>query len=338
MQLKVEQLQSQLRNGLSRVYFLTGDEPLQLREALDAIRAAARAAGYTEREVLDVEPGFDWGRLTGAAANLSLFGDQRVLELRLPGGKPGQEGGKAIVAWCERPPEDTVLVVSSGRLEAAQRKAAWVKALDRAGVMIQAWPVGPAELPRWIAGRAQASGLKISRDGVDLLAERSEGNLMSAVQELEKLRLLHGDSPIDLEQVTTAVADSARHDVFDLATAAFGGDRRRIIRIARSLEEEGAEPTLALWALASGTRAAVQICSGTNPREALRGNRVFGSLGQAVERAARRGAESRWERLLVRCAYVDRVIKGGVPGQPAADPWFELLNLSIGIAGPGRQP
>ncbi|MEX0731563.1 MAG: DNA polymerase III subunit delta [Aquisalimonadaceae bacterium] len=338
MQLKAEQLHGQLRDGLTPVYFLTGDEPLQLREAVDAIRAAARAAGYGEREVLDVEPGFDWSRLSSAGANLSLFGDRRVLELRMPGGKPGQEGSKAIAAWCERPPEDTVLLVSAGRLEAAQRKAAWVKALERAGVMIQVWPIGAAELPRWLAARARSAGLNVSREAIALLAERSEGNLMAAVQELEKLYLLHGEDAVDLEKMTFAVADSARHDVFDLATAAFSGNRRRVIRITGHLREEGAEPVLVLWALAGGTRASAQIRSGVNAREALRNNRLFGGLAQAVEQAARRGDRHRWERLLVRCASVDRTIKGGTPGQPAAEPWSELLDLAVAIAGLGARP
>lgn len=337
MQLKPEQLHQHLDKGIAPVYFVTGDEPLQVRESLDAIRAAARAAGHSEREVLDVETGFDGGRLSAAGANLSLFGDRRILELRMPGGKPGQEGGKAIAAWCEAPPEDTVLIVSAGRLEAAQRKAAWMKALDRAGVVVQVWPIAPADLPRWLATRSRAAGLTLTSDAVALLAQRSEGNLMAAAQELEKLRLLFGDSAVSLEQVSAAVADSARHDVFDLATAAFAGDRQRVMRVARGLRDEGAEPTLALWALASGTRAAAQIRGGANPREALRANRVFGPLGQAVERAARRGKAQRWERLLVRCARVDRAIKGGVPGRPATDPWAELLDLGLVIAGPGAR-
>jgi len=337
MQLKPDQLQAQLRKGLASVYFLTGDEPLQLGEAQDAIRAAARAGGFTEREVLDVEPGFDWGRLSAAGANMSLFGDRRVLELRMPGGKPGQEGGKALTAWCARPPEDTVLMLSAGRLDKAQRSAAWVKALDRCGQMIQIWPVGQAELGRWITGRARAAGLNASAEAIALLAERSEGNLLAAVQELEKLRLLHGDATVELEQMRAAVADSARYDVFDLAAAAFNADARRVIRVARSLAEEGAEPVLALWALANGTRAVAQISAGVPSREALRNNKVFGATSPAVEQAARaRGGSSRWQRLLLQCARVDRVIKGAGSGVPPAVPWDELLDLGLAIAAVAR--
>ncbi len=330
MQVRPEQLAGRLEKGLAPVYLVSGDEPLQLLEAADAIRGAARAAGYSEREVFDVDARFDWQRVAASASSLSLFGDHRLVELRLPSGKPGQEGAKVLSAWCGDPPSDTVLLIACGRLEPAQRRAAWVRAADAAGVWVQVWPVNASDLPRWIDARLRAAGLSATPEALALLAERGEGNLLAVRQEIDKLRLLRGGGSLGADDVSEAVADSARHDVFDLATAAFLGDPARVVRVARRLEQEGAEPTLALWALAGGTRAAARIRGGgSTPRDALRGNRLFGNLARAVEQAAGRGSARRWERLLVHCARVDRAIKGAGPGSA----WAELLDLGIAIAG-----
>ncbi len=330
MKLRPEQLPEALERGLAPVYFIAGDEPFQVREAQDAVRTAARAQGYTEREVLDVVPGFDWDRLAEVGANLSLFGDRRVVELRMPGGKPGQEGGKALAAYAERPADDTVLLITSGKLEARSRKSAWMKALEQAGVVIEVWPVEPAELPRWLAARMQAAGLQPSQDAVRLLAERNEGNLMAAVQEVEKLRLLVGDGPVDLETVRGAVADSARYDVFDLVSAALQGDARRVVRVLRGLQEEGVEPVLVLWALSRDLRVVCQLRdAGGRGDDVLRRQGVFGPRRAPIQQAARRGSGARWQSLLARSARVDRAIKGAAPGRP----WDELLQLSLAIAG-----
>ncbi|MCC5856763.1 MAG: DNA polymerase III subunit delta [Ectothiorhodospiraceae bacterium] len=331
MRARPEQLSAVLRKGLAPVYLLTGDEPLQLREAQDAVRAAARAAGYGEREVLEVEAGFDWDRLGAMADSLSLFGDRRLVELRMPGGRPGQQGGKALAAYCERPAEDTVLMISSGRLEPKVRKsAAWVKAIDQVGVVVEIWPIGPAELPRWLTARMQAAGLRPTTDAAALLAERSEGNLMAAAQEVDKLRLLLGQGEVTLETVQAAVADSARYDVFDLCLAALQGDSRRVVRILNGLHEEGVEPVLVLWALARELRVLVRLSApGSNPEEVLRRERAFGPRKTALPAAARRGRPARWQALLARAARVDRVIKGAAAGRP----WDELLHLSLAIAG-----
>ncbi|MCH8504294.1 MAG: DNA polymerase III subunit delta [Ectothiorhodospiraceae bacterium] len=330
MKVRPEQLPETLDRGLAPVYFIAGDEPFQLREAQDAVRAAARVQGYTEREVLDVVPGFDWGRLAEVGANLSLFGDRRVVELRMPSGKPGQDGGKAFAAYAERPAEDTVLLVTSGKLEARSRKSAWIKALDQVGVVVEVWPVEPGELPRWLAARMQAAGLQPTPDAVRLLAERNEGNLMAAVQEVEKLRLLVGEGQVDLETVRGAVADSARYDVFDLVSAALQGDARRVVRVLRGLEEEGVEPVLVLWALSRELRVVFKLSeAGGRGDEVMRRHGVFGPRRGPLQQAARRASSARWQSLLARGARVDRTIKGAAPGRP----WDELLQLSLAIAG-----
>ncbi len=331
MRARSDQLPGLLTKGLKPVYMLTGDEPLQLHEGLDAIRAAARDAGYTEREVLEVDAGFDWGRLAALADNLSLFGDRRVVELRLPSGKPGQQGARAIGDYCKRPPDDTLLVIVSGKLEAKVRKsAAWVKTIDEAGVVVEIWPVEPAQLPRWLNARMQQAGLRPTPEALQLLAERGEGNLLAAVQEVEKLRLLVGDGNVDLATVQAAVADSARYDVFDLCTAALQGESRRVVRILGGLREEGVEPTLVLWALARELRVLVPLSArGANAKAVLNGAKVFGPRQAALQAAAGRGGPGRWSALLARAARADRVFKGAAAGRP----WDELLHLSLAIAG-----
>ncbi|MCK8516240.1 DNA polymerase III subunit delta [Methylonatrum kenyense] len=334
MVLRADQWQAHLRQGhLSPVYLLAGEEPLQLQEAADGLRAVAREQGHSERTVLTVDAGFDWGQLHAAGANLSLFGERRLLELRMPGGKPGQTGARVLADWCKSPPDDTVLLVLCGRLEAAQRRAAWFRAIDRAGQVLQVWPLPLSQLQAWVRRRMQTTELQPAAGAVELLAERSEGNLLAASQEIEKLRLLHGAGPITVQDVGDAVADSARHDVFGLAEAAFSGQPARLLRIARHLRAEAAEPVLALWALAAGVRAAAAIRIGQAPREALQQNRVFGDLGRAVERGARRHSGARWEQLLSRAATVDRVIKGASSGRGWGEPWNELINFGLAISG-----
>lgn len=330
MALRPEQLRTHLDKGsLAPVYLLAGDEPLQLQEAADALRQAAREQAYTERSVLQVETGFDWGQLHAAGANLSLFGDRRLLELRMPGGKPGQAGGRVITDWCAAPPQDTLLLILCGRLDGAQRRAGWFRAIERTGQTLLVWPMNMQQMQRWVSQRLQAAELQPEPGAAAVLAERSEGNLLAASQEIEKLRLLQGPGPVSLETVSAAVADSARNDVFDLAQAAFSGESVRVLRVARRLQAEGAEPVLALWALAAGVRAAGRMRRGQPAREALQQNRVFGDLARAVEQGVRRQTAAQWESLLGRCARVDRVIKGAGPGRV----WSELVDLSLAVSG-----
>lgn len=338
MRLKPEQVPATLERELLPVWLITGDEPLLRDEAADAVRAAARRAGHDERQVLEVESGFDWQRLAAAADNLSLFAERRIIDLRLPSGKPGQTGGRAIADYCARPPADTVLLITAPRLDGNTRKAAWVNAIDRAGAVVQVWPLERGELPRWLAGRMRQVGIHPTSDAVELLAERSEGNLLAAVQEIEKLRLLVPAGEVDADAVRRAVADSARFDVFDLVAAAIDGDRARCARVVAGLREEGVEPTLVLWALAREVRLVGQVAAaGPDAEAVLRRNQAFGPRKARIQRAARRTGPRRWQGLLMRCARADRVIKGVAPGRT----WDELLQLSLRIAGgstQGRRP
>ena len=241
-QVRVDQFAAQLKGDLAPVYFIYGDETLLVNECADAVRAAARQRGYSDRQVFSVESGFDWNSLLAASDSLSLFSERRILELRLPTGKPGKEGAGVLRAYAERPPEDTLLLVVSAKLEPAARRSKWVRALDKAGVSVPVWPVEPAQLPAWIDRRMRAHGMQPSRDALQLLAERVEGNLLAADQEIEKLYLLHGSGSLDLETVTELVADSARYDIFGLVDAALAGDAVYAQRILGGLRAEGVEP------------------------------------------------------------------------------------------------
>lgn len=333
MKLRLEQLDSHLKKPLAPIYLVHGEEPLQAGEAADAIRAAARAQGFEDRELFHVEAGFDWGQLASAADSMSLFGGRRILELRLPTGKPGDAGAKALSAYAARPPHDTVLLVLSGKLDSAQQRSKWYRALEEAGVAVPVWPVDAARLPRWLEARMQARGMQPDPAAVALLAERVEGNLLAADQEIEKLRLLHGSGLVDAAAVAAAVSDSARFDVFALVDAALQGDAERTARILQGLREEGQEPVLILWALArelrQGLAIAEAVARGTPVDAAMTRQRVWDKRKDLVRGALKRHRLPAWQALLRRAGTVDRVIKGAQPGRP----WDELLQLSLGLAG-----
>jgi DNA polymerase-3 subunit delta len=335
VKLRAEQLQSHLAGELAAIYLISGDEPLLVQEAGDAIRAAARAQGYAERMVLDVEPGFDWGELRETAAGLSLFAARRLIELRMPGGKPGEAGAKALVEYAARPPRDDLLLVSLPRLDKAAQSTKWFTALEHAGVLLQLWPPAAAQLPGWIAQRMRARGLQPTPAAAAALAARVEGNLLAGAQEIEKMRLLHGPGAIDEGDVMEAVADSARFDVFTLADAALAGDPARCVRILRSLEGEGVEPVLIGWALTREVRLLTTLsqalAAGGRLSTLYQQHRIWDKRQPLVEQALKRHPLERWRALLRRCARIDRITKG----QAAGNVWDELIQLSVMMAGTG---
>lgn len=214
MKIRLDQLKIQLQKTLAPIYFVSGDEPFQVGEACQLIREQARAQGVTEREVFHVDRSFDWNQLTASAGAMSLFAERKLIEVQLPTGKPGDAGAKALVAYAEQAAEENILLVISGKLEAAQQRSKWYKALDKVGAMLAIWPIDAAQLPQWIRQRLQLRGLKPTPEAVALLADRVEGNLLAADQEMEKLLLLNGAGDVDAEQVMEAVSDSARFDAF----------------------------------------------------------------------------------------------------------------------------
>lgn len=332
MQLRIDGLEGHLGSGLAPCYLVAGDEPLLVEESLDVLRAHARDAGFVEREVLHADASFDWGRLQAAGETLSLFGDRRLLELRLPTGKPGTDGAKALQAFCARPPEDTVLVVVTGGLDKRQRESAWAKAVERAGAMLYLWPIKADQLPVWIEQRCRAAGFQPTPEARDLLAQRGEGNLLAAAQEIEKLCLLAEPGPLDLDTVREATTNSARFDTFDLPAAVLAGDSARVLRVVSGLRQEGEEVPPVLGALARDLRALVALQAvhrvGERPDDVFRAHRIWRGQQARLWRCATSAPPGRWAELLPIAARVDRFAKGAARGRV----WDELLSLALAMA------
>ena len=332
MKLKFDQLAPNLeRMGLAPIYLLTGDEPLQRMEAADEIRAFAGRQGFDERIVLTVESGFDWSALQHARDNRSLFATRRLIELRLLEAKPGQEGAQALVAYANKPPDDTVLIIIASKFDKRVQQSQWFKALDANGVVIQVRPTEPRQLPAWIIDRMAGRGVHVTPEAATLIAERVEGNLLAAAQELDKLLLLRPNAAIEANDVLDAVADSARFDVFALVDTALEGDAGRSIRILMGLCSEGVEASLVLWALARELRAMSVMAEKMDLGLArvFADFRVWERRRPIVKRALERHGARDWQGLLREAATIDRIIKGVTPG----DAWDALKCLCLNIAG-----
>ncbi|MCU0971843.1 MAG: DNA polymerase III subunit delta [Gammaproteobacteria bacterium] len=338
MRLRQQELAGHLAGRLLPIYLLSGDEPLQLTEAADAVRQAARERGHTVREVLEVDKGFEWGRLGAEADALSLFAERRLIELRMPGGKPGTQGGAAITEYARRPPEDTVLLISMPKFDRDQGRAAWVKAVETAGAVIQVWPIEPDRLPGWVGQRMRRRGLDPGPGVAELLAGRVEGNLLACAQEIEKLLLLHGPGRLTAEQLAEAVADSARFDVYALADSALQGNAGRSLRILRGLRAEGTPAPLVLWALARELRAIAAVAAamegGGSPDQAMAAHGVWDKRRAPVQQAARRQPARAWREVLCTCARCD----GAIKGQESAEPWLLLEDIALAMSGAAPWP
>jgi DNA polymerase-3 subunit delta len=326
MRIRLEQLPGKLGSPLPGVWLVSGDEPLLVGEAADAIRARAREEGYTDRETFFVEGKFDWGSVLGSSQALSLFASRRILEIRLPSSRPGVEGSKVLAGLAADPPPDTLVLVITGRLDRDGLSSAWGKAFDQHGILLQVWPVEIGLLPRWLGERARRRGLEMTDAAARLLALRVEGNLLAAHQEIEKLALTREAGSVDEDDVAASVANSARYDVFQLGEAALAGDAARALRILEGLRGEGTEAPVVLWLLAREIRALAAARSGAAAR-------AFGPQAErrarALQAAVRRLAGQRLGPLVTQAAYVDRCIKGRGRG----DPWDELATLVARLAG-----
>jgi DNA polymerase III subunit delta len=327
LKLRPEQLPAALSRGLGSVYLVSGDEPLLVGETADAIRAAARTAGYLDRQVFFAERGFSWDELHNTTQSMSLFADKRLLELRMPSGKP-DKGAALLEDLAARPPADVITLVITEKLDKKSSDAAWVRAFEKAGVWVPVWPVESAALPDWLQNRAKTLGVTLKPDAAQLIIARVEGNLLAAQQEMEKLSLLADGGSIDADLVLRSVGDSARYDVFQLAQAAAAGDAVRAFHVLLGLKSEGVEPTLILWALSREIRGLWQA----RERERLRAN----TRGSGWNLAAPPGAQALSRirklplaRLLVQAHRVDRVIKGLAQG----DAWSAITGLTAALAG-----
>ncbi len=334
-------LSNQLRKELAPVYIVAGDEPLQIEEACDSIRAAAREQGFTDRTVHHIDSAnYPWQDILAAANSLSLFASRQIIEIRVPFDKIG-EGKKVLLAYADHLPQDTILLLITSRITKKQESIKWFSRLEKRGVYAQVWPIEPHQMPGWISQRLRRNGLNAEADAITLLADLLEGNLLAAAQAVEQLKLTTGDI-ITLDTVRNVVADNARYDVFGLADAVLAGDVRHSLRIYNGLATEGTEPTILLWALARELRLANHMASGLRQGSSIDTviDQVAGAHRQvpfllkkkkgSYQGFVRRHGERGIREMIARAALIDRILKGAEPQLSAGD---ELLELTMRMAG-----
>lgn len=315
-------------DSLQPAYLLAGEQLLVL-EAADALRAQARKLGYSEREVLDVGQHFDWNDLARAAAGMSLFATRRLIDFRLPTGRPGTEGAKAINAFCADPPPDVTLLITAMEWS-NKHDGAWSKKLDASGAMVVFNSPRPDQWGAWITARLATRGLSATPDAAALLAERVEGNLLAAAQEIDKLAVLHGQGRIDAAEMENLVADSARYDVFKLTDAAFVGDGARALRILAGLRSEGDELLALMGWLVNQLQLALRLANAHDLAAQIRAEHLWQAREQLFRQALRRAPREHWLQCLARASRIDRMVKGRESGNP----WQEAERLIAAIAEP----
>lgn len=316
---------------LAPVWLIAGSEHLLVIEAADALRLRARQLGYTERDIHDVDQHFDWNELTRSGSSMSLFSTRKIIEIRLPTGKPGKEGATAIIEYCKNPPDDNLLLITSHDWSKSH-EGAWSAAVNKAGEQVIAAPVRRDALVAWIQARMQSRGLKPKRDAIELLAERVEGNLLAAAQEIDKLALLVGDQSLDVATLESCVAEDARYDVFRLTDAAFAGDVGRALHIVDGLRAEGEELFGLLGWVLNQLRQVIAAAGGGAGKGGWGGGRQ-----EVFKRALRSAQVAHWERCLDQAGLIDRIVKGrgGIDSAQAnAVAWREFSALIAAISQP----
>lgn len=353
MQLALNQLAAHLQKGLRPLYTLHGDEPLQLQEAADAIRAAARAAGHSERSVHTVQGAhFDWSSVLAAGGSFSLFADKKLVEIRIPSGKPGKDGSAAIQQLAENAAQDdsTLTIITLPRLDAATKKGAWFGALDANGVTIQIDPIERVALPQWIAQRLARQNQRVAsgeagQRTLQFFADRVEGNLLAAHQEIQKLGLLQPEGELSFEVVEQAVLNVARYDVFKLSEAVLSGNLPRAMRMMDGLQAEGTAEVLVHWTLSEDIRnlkrAKDALASGQPLPMVLRSLRIWGNKEKLFERVVPRLSANAAVRLLHSAHVVDGIVKGLPADNWPSDSWQALRKLAVDMVttlqGPARR-
>ena len=330
--LRPEQLNAALNKNLAPIYIVTGDEPLLIQESCDAIRAAARKAGFVERDLFHCDSHFEWSQVLASANSMSLFADKKIIELRLPSSKPSDKG-KALLEYAQAPASDNLLLIITDKLDKDVAKTKWFSALEQQGIHIQHWAVTPENLPHWISQRLKQAGLQADSNAVDLLASRIEGNLLAAVQEIEKLKLLAPSNVISTELMASVVADSARYDLFGLSDKALHGDASAAVKTLHGLKAEGTDAIAVLWALTRDIRSLVQISlattQGKNFEMAAKQAGVWDKKQPLFRTALNRIKPAQLQQLLRKANGIDKAVKG----MRDAEPWDELLDLLLNLAG-----
>lgn len=332
MRIKPEQLVPHLAKDLQPLYCIYGDEPLLILESADRIRKAARDRGYQEREIHQAEGRFNWQNLLQIGNNLSLFGDRRFIELRIPSGKPGNDGSKVLQAYCTALPADSVTLITLPKLDRTAVAAKWFGAIEQHGAVVAVYPVSLEQMPRWIGERLALQNQHADQDTLHFLTQKVEGNLLAAQQEIRKLALLFPEGPLDFARVRDAVLDVARYDVFKLADALLAGDIARLMRILDGLRNEGEAATLALWAVARELRMLIRLktahSGGTPTPQLLREAGVWENRQPIVKATLQRVRPETLANCLRQTAAIDRMIKG----LDQNDPWAALKQLALNFS------
>lgn len=323
MQIRAEQLPRHFQAGdLKHIYLVSGDEQLLVDEACDEIVAAATGLGYDERTIFEAVPRAAWDELFADAGNLSLFATKRLLDVRIPPRGLDRAGSDSVRRYLDAPLADTLVLCRAAGLDWRQRSNAWYKAIEKAGAVIPVWPIGGRELPRWLEGRCRRVGLELDRDALDALAERVEGNLLAAAQEIEKLKLLHGQGRVGVDDIEGGVGDAAHFDTFELIDAAFAGRAARVHRMLDTLRQEGVAVFMVIVSLANQLQRARELAAGANPRIPRRRLPV-------LEAAVRRLGAGGIDDLQKECALLDLQSKGMLRG----DAWQSLERVLLAVAG-----
>ena len=334
MNVRPDQLSASISKTVYPVYLVSGDEPLQQMESLDVIRSFLREQEYAEREILDVDAQFDWHRLMEEAANMSLFASRRIVELRLPSAKPGRQGSQVIKEYLSRPPEDTVLIINAGKVDANAKKSAWYKSVEQNGLVVQCWPVPVEKLSIWLKQRFKARDMDADNEVLAYISQHVEGNLLAADQEIEKLFLLLGPGKITYADVAEAVTSQSRYSVFELVDMLLTGNMKRVIKIVSGLKAEGVVPVVINWALTKDIRLLTQAAQNQSSAELLlKRSGVWQTRMGLFKACLSRHSHRSLQMMLKRCAYIDAVSKGVVD----ANVWDEIETLCVRLAGKTRR-
>jgi len=332
MRLKAEYLQQDIAKKMRLAYLVTGDEPLQQMECCDLIRQSARDLGYEEREVFVVERSFDWASFLQSANSLSLFASKKIIELRFNTAKPGDAGSKALIEYFDHATSDNVLIVTMPKIDANTQRAKWFKQVESNGAIIQVWPIEIRNLPAWIGVRMKIKGLKPTSEACKQLAEKVEGNLLSAAQEIEKMAI-NAPTTVSIEDVLDSAVDDTKYDVFKLVDSTINGEISRIVSIVQSMRKSGEDVLYLLWALTRELRAMVQMAEdkqqGMPLNQILKKHFVWDKRSSIVSQGLQRYSAPQWTRCLQRAMVVDQIIKGKESG----DPWDAVLDLCLLMAG-----
>ena len=329
MKIRADQLAAHSKKGLSPIYWVCGDEALLVQECCEALRKIAHQQGFIEHERYHVDNRFDWNEITTSANSMSLFASRKVIDIRLTAGKLDEAAGKSLQRYLTSPSPDTILLLSGPKLETSASRNKTYKAIDQAGCIIQIWPIEGYQLNKWIDARLKKVGLKADSDACQLLAERVEGNLLAAVQEIEKLALLIDGNTVSVDTITEAVADNARYTIFNLSDKMLDGKSAESLKVLNGLRAEGSEAILVLWALTREIRTLCQLSTSNNINTSFKQLRIFDRKQPVYKKILQRLSSRQCHQALDHCRRIDAMIKGAEDGNV----WDEISRLVLSICG-----